>query len=328
MICMNTILKLPRLPFLLLLLMSAGGVCAQTFPARPIRFIVPFAPGGAGDLVARAIAAKLTETWGKQVVIDNRAGGGGNIGVQLATRAAPDGYTLLLGTQSTQVIGPILQSRLPYDPVKDLAPVALTMLIPNVLVSHPSVAPRNVKDLIAFARAKPGQLSYSSSGTATSSHLAGALLMHMTGIELVHVPYKGGGPALADVLAGHVQLMFGSVSTSLPHVRAGKLNALGIASAQRTAAAPEYATIAESGLPGFEVVNWLGVLVPAGTPRPLVAQFNEKIGAIVRAPDFVEHFIRLGMEPAGSTPAAFGEYMRADREKWSAVITRAGIRAE
>jgi len=306
----------------------AGTAGAQGYPTKPVRFIVPFAPGGAGDLVARAIAVKLTEQWGRQVVIDNRAGGGGNIGAQLAAHAAPDGYTILLGTQSTQVIGPSLQAQPPYDPVKDFAPVALTVLIPNVLIAHPSLPAKNVPELIQLARAKPASLTFASSGTATSSHLAGALLMHMAKIELTHVPYKGGGPALVDILAGHVNLMFGSVSTSLPHVRAGRLRALGIASAKRTPAAPDYATIAESGLPGFEVVNWLGVFAPARTAQGIIAPLNAEIVNAVRAPAFVDRFIALGMEPAGSTPQAFAAYLRNDLVRWSKVIRDAGIRPE
>ena len=307
---------------------SGANAIAQEYPVKPVRFIVPFAPGGAGDVVARALAVKLAETWGHQFVIDNRAGGGGNIGAQLAAIAAPDGYTILLGTQSTQVIGPCLQAHPPYDPVRDFAPVALTVQIPNVLIAHPSLPAYSVRELIQIARARPSQLTYGSSGTATSSHLAGALLMNMAQIELTHVPYRGGGPALADILAGHVQLMFGSVSTSLPYVKAGRLRALGIASAKRTPAAPDYATIAESGLPGFEVVNWLGVLAPARTPQGIIAQLNAALVQIVRAPDFAERFINLGIEPSASTPQAFGAYMRSDIAKWSKVIRDTGIRIE
>ncbi|MDB5928160.1 MAG: Tricarboxylate transport protein TctC [Betaproteobacteria bacterium] len=301
---------------------------AQPYPTKAVRFIVPFPAGGAGDLVIRILAQKMSEEWGHPVVLDNRSGASGALGLQIAAKAAPDGHTLVLGTASTHSINPALQPDLPYDPIRDFTPIASLIIIPNILVAHPSVSARSLQDLIALARAKPRQLSYASNGTGTSAHMAGELLKRAAGIQLLHVPYKGAGIAVNDVLGGHVQLLFGAVATSLPHVRAGKLRALGVTSAKRSSAAPDVPTFAESGLPGFEVVQWFGAFAPARAPRPIVGRVNAALNRAMRLPDVQESFARQGLEIRESTPEAFGAYVKAELDKWSKVVREAGIRAE
>ncbi len=300
----------------------------QSYPTKPIRFIVPFPAGGAGDLVIRALAQKMSENWGQAVVLDNRSGASGALGLQIAARAAPDGHTLALGTASTHSINPALHRDLPYDPIKDFTPIASLIVIPNVLVAHPSVPARSLQELIQLARAKPGQLSYASNGTGTSSHMAGELLKRAAGIQLLHVPYKGAGIAVNDVLGGHVQLLFGAVATSLPHVQAGKLRALAVTGAQRSSVAPNVPTVAESGFPGFEVVQWFGAFAPAGTPRHIVVKLNAELNRAMRLPDVQEGFARQGFETRPATPEQFAAYVKSELEKWSRVIKEAGIRAE
>lgn len=300
----------------------------QSYPTKPIRFIVPFPAGGAGDLVIRALAQKMSENWGQAVVLDNRSGASGALGLQIAARAAPDGHTLALGTASTHSINPALHRDLPYDPIKDFTPIASLIVIPNVLVAHPSVPARSLQELIQLARAKPGQLSYASNGTGTSSHMAGELLKRAAGIQLLHVPYKGAGIAVNDVLGGHVQLLFGAVATSLPHVQAGKLRALAVTGAQRSSVAPNVPTVAESGFPSFEVVQWFGAFAPAGTPRAIVVKANGELNRAMSHPDVQEGFARQGFETRPATPEQFAAYVKSELDKWSRVVKEAGIRAE
>lgn len=306
----------------------SGAVAAQAFPTKPIRVIIPFVAGGSGDTVVRAVGQKLTEAWGQATVIDNRAGASGAIGLQAAAKSAPDGYTLVLGTSSTHAINPHLQPALGYNPVQDFAPVAMLIVIPNIVVAHPSVPASNLKELIQLARSKPGQLSFASNGNGTSSHIAGELLNLEAGIKLAHVPYKGAGQAINDVMGGHVQLLIGAAATSLPQVALGKLKALGVTSLQRSAAAPTVPTFAESGLPGFEVVQWFGLFAPANTPREIVAKLNSEINRVLNHPDVKSEFTRLGFGIENRTPEQFASYMKIESAKWGKLIKEAGIRGE
>lgn len=307
---------------------AATAAQVQAYPSKPIRIINPFPPGGAGDVVLRMVGQKLTEAWGQQILQDTRSGASGAIGLQAAAKSPPDGYTLVLGTSSTHAINPILQPDLSYDAVKDFAPVAMLIVIPNIFVAHSSVPVSSLKELIALARSKPGQLSYASNGNGTSSHMAGELLKIEAGIKLTHVPYKGAAPAISDILGGHVQLLIGAVATSLPHVVSGKLKALGVSSLQRSAAAPTVPTLAESGFPGFEVVQWFGIFAPAATPRELVARLNAEINRALTRPDIHAEFTRQGYGVEPRTPEQFATYIKDETVKWAKLIKEAGIRAE
>src|SRR4029453_1006317 len=253
-------------------------------PPKPVRVVVPFPAGGTTDILARAAAQKLSETWGQQAIVDNRPGAGGNIGAELVAKSAPDGYTLLMGTVGTHAINASLYPKMPYDHVKDFAPVILVAGVPNVLVVHPSLPVNSVQELIAYAKANPGKLNFASSGNGTSIHLSGELFKVMTGVQMTHVPYKGSAPALQDLIGGQVQLMFDNLPPSPPQIKAGKLRALGVTSAARAPALPDLPTIAESGLPGFEASSWFGVLVPAGTPPSIVTKLNAEIAKWLPAP--------------------------------------------
>ena len=307
---------------------TATATAQTQYPVKSIRLIVPFAAGGASDFTARVLAQKLTESWRQQVIVDNRAGGTGVIGVQLAANAAPDGYTVLFASSSTFASAPNLTPNLPYHPVRDFAPVTLAVLGPNILTAHPSLPARSLRELIQLARTNPGQITFASPGIATASHMAGVLLNRGAGINLLHVPYKGGGLAVNDVVGGQVHLLFGSVSTSLSLVRTGKLRALAVTSTKRVATVPEVPTIAESGLPGYEVVQWFGIAVPVGVPRSVVAQLNQEIVAILRRPDVNESLVRQGFEPVGSTADAFAAHIQSELVKWSRVFREAGLISE
>lgn len=318
-----------------LIAMCGGGAQAamtaaevQAYPSKPIRIIVPFSAGGSGDAIMRVVGQKLTDAWGQPSVIDNRAGASGAIGLLMAARAAPDGYTLVHGTASTHSINPILQKDLPYDAVRDFAPVAILMATPNIIVAHPAVPASNLKELIQLAKSKPGQISYASNGSGTSSHMAGELLNLEAGIKLVHIPYKGAGPAIIDVLGGHVQLLIGAVATSLPHVASGRLKALAVSSLQRSGAAPTVPTVAESGLPGFEVAQWFAIYAPAETPKEIVAKLNAGINRALNQPNVKSEFTRQGFEVDNRTPEQFAAYMKEETVKWTKLIKAAGIRVE
>lgn len=300
---------------------------AQPYPWKPIRLIVPFAPGGSNDTMSRIVGQKLGENLGQQVVVDNRAGAGGNIGSEIVARSTPDGHTLLMGS-SPLAVNASLFRKLPFDPVKDFAPVELVAGTNYVLVDHPSVPANSVKELIALAKKKPGQLNYSSGGVGSPLHLAAELFKAMTGTQMTHVPYKGGVPAVAAVLGTETQLVFGSLVTVLPHVKAGRLRALGVTSAQRSTLIPELPTIAEAGVPGYELINWYGLLAPAGTPHAAIARLNEHIARILQLPDVRDKLLSQGLEPLGGTPQQFAAYLRADVAKWAKVIKELGLRSE
>ena len=310
---------------------AAAAATAQTqpqYPVKSIRLIVPFAAGGSSDFTARTLAHRISASWGQQVVVDNRAGGTGVIGVQLVAKSAPDGYTILFASSSTFATAPALNPNLPYDPVKDFAPISLVVLGPNVLTAHPSLPVQSLQDLVQLAKSKPGQITYASPGIATASHMAGVLFVRGAGIDLLHVPYKGGGVAVTEVLAGQVQLLFGSVSTSLPLVRTGRLRALAVTSAKRVSTIPEVPTMAESGLPGYEVVQWFGLAAPAGAPRAVVTKFNQELLAILANPDARESLLKQGFEPVGSTPGEFAAHIKSELAKWTRVFKEMGLQGD
>ncbi|OGA53151.1 MAG: hypothetical protein A3F74_11980 [Betaproteobacteria bacterium RIFCSPLOWO2_12_FULL_62_58] len=300
----------------------------QAYPTKPIRMICPFPPGGTTDVVARLVAQKLTEAWGQQVVVDNRPGAGGIIGTEIVAKAAPDGYTVLLGSITTHAVNPALYKKLNFDPVKDFAPVSLVVSSPQLLAVHPSVAAKSVKELIALAKAKPGQLNYASAGTGTSPHLTFELFKSMAGIDVVHVPYKGTGPAITDLIGGQVQMMITGVVALMPHIKSGKLRGLGVTSAKRVAALPDLPTIAESGIPGFDVSSWFGVFLPGGTPKPIVAKMNAEIRKILEVPEVRQRLISQGADPASNTPEEFAAYVKAEMAKWGKVARDTGTRAD
>lgn len=308
-----------------LVAVSTLSFAQSTYPTKPIRFIVPFAPGGGGDIIVRTVAQKLTPRLGVTVVVDNRTGAGGNVGTELAAHAPADGYTLLMANVAPMAINVSVYKPLPYDPVRDFAPISLMASFPNVLVVHPAVAARSIAELIALARSKPGELTYASAGNGSTTHLAAEFFRAQAGLKLIHVPYKGGGPALTDLLAGQVTMYFGSMPASLPHIRSGRLRALGVTSLQRVRAAPDIPTVAESGFPGFEAVTWIGAVAPAGTSSAIVTRLNREIAGVMRESDVGERLEAQGAEPRSDTPEAFAEYIRREIRKWAAVVRDGGI---
>ena len=297
------------------------------YPVRPVHIIVPYLPGSGADLVSRTLAQKLSEAWGQSVVTDNRPGGATNIGAELVARAAPDGYTLLLVTVANAV-NMKLYNRLPYDIIKDFAPISLLTIIPNLLVLHPSVPAKSVKELIMLAKARPGQLTYASAGIASANHLAGELFKTMAGVDIVHVPYKGGGAAVIDLLAGNVTMFFSSMPSSLPHVKTGRLRALAVTSAKRSHAVPELPTIAESGLPGYEQVGWNGLMAPAATPKDVVTRLHTQIVRILALTDVREPLAAQGAEVVASSPAELAAFIKAAVTTYGTLIKKAGIKVD
>ena len=300
----------------------------QNYPTKSIRLIIPYAPGGPNDIFGRMMAQKLAEAFGQQVVADNRGGASGVIGTELVARAAPDGYTLLLGGAALFSMNPVLLAKLPYEPLRDFAPVSLIASTPFILVTHPLLPVKNVQDLIALAKSRPGQLNFGSAGAGGPPRLAAELLKIMAGIDMVHVPYTGGAPALTATIAGEVHLFFPSIAPALPLVKDGKLKGLAVTSATRSAVVPEYPTIAESGLPGYAIGNWFAVAVPAATPKPIVARLNAELVKALNLGDVRKRFIDLGADPIGSTPDELAAYIRSELAKWGKVIKAAGIKPE
>ena len=301
---------------------------AQSYPTKPIRLVVPFPPGGATDILARDVAQKLTEAWGQSVIVDNRPGAGGNIGSELVAKSAPDGYTLEMGTVGTHAINASLYAKMPYDHVKDFTPVILVAGVPNVLVVNPSVPANSVAELIAYAKANPGKLNFASSGNGTSIHLSGELFKVMAGVQITHIPYKGSTPALQDLLAGQVQMMFDNLPPSLPQIKAGKLRALAVTSLTRAPALPDVPTLSESGLPGFEASSWFGILAPAGTPAPIVAKLNAEIAKYLATPEAKEKLAKQGANAAGGTPDDFAKHIAAETAKWAKVVKDSGAKID
>ena len=307
---------------------ASAGVYAQAYPEKSVRVIVPFAPGGSTDIVARIMSQKLTERLKQSVVIDNRGGGGGNIGSDLVAKAPPDGHTLLIGTVGSLTINPSLYKKMPYNPLRDLTPIAYFGSTPNVLVVHTSLPVKSVKELIALARSKPGQLNYAAAGTGGSVHLAGELFKSLAKVDMVHVPYKGSGPALIDLLGGQTQLMFSTMPPALPHVKSGRLRALGMTGAKRSPLVPDLPTIAESGLPGYEITQWWGLLGPAAMPAAIVTRLNSETNAILQQPDVKERFSNEGADTAPNTPVWFASYMKSEVAKWAKVVKASGATAD
>ena len=308
--------------------LCAAAVCAQNYPAKPVRLVVPFAARGGSDFVARIVAQKFNEAFNQALVIDNRGGAGGAIGTEIVAKSPPDGYTLLLGSAGPLTIQPGMSTRLPYDPVADFAPVTLVSSFPFVLVVHPSLPAKNVHELLALARAKPGQLNFGSPGNGTTTQLATELLKSLTHIDVVHVPYKGVAPAVADLLAGQVQFMSGDLSTVMPQVRANRLRALGVTGAKRSALAPDLPTIAEGGVPGYEAIGWFGVLAPAAVQRDVVSRLTAAIVKGVTEPVARERLAALGGEVVANTPAEFAARVRDDLAKWSKLIKSIGLKPD
>jgi tripartite-type tricarboxylate transporter receptor subunit TctC len=306
----------------------ASGAAAQAYPAKPVRIVVPFPAGGNADIFARMHAQKLSEAWGQPVVVDNRAGAAGIIGSQLVAKSPADGYTLLLGTTGTHTTNPAVYAKLPYDPLKDFAPVSNLADSPFLLVVHPSVPAYSLRELIALAKSRRGQLNYASFGTGSSAHLAGEMLRSMARIEIVHVPYKGGPPALTDLIGGHVALMFNSLPAVIPQVKSGKLRALALAADKRAPALPDMPTFAEAGLRDFEAGSWYGVLAPAGTPRDIIARLHAETVRILALPDVRQRFATEGATPLGNSPEEFAEQIRKDHARWAKVAKDAGIKPQ
>jgi tripartite-type tricarboxylate transporter receptor subunit TctC len=309
--------------------LDAAPVRAQdAYPAKPVRLIAPFPPGGTTDVMCRLIAQKLSAAFGRQVIVDNRPGAAGSIGHDVAAKAAPDGYTLLLTTKGGLVINPYLYKKLPFDPLNDFALISIVISAGPVLVVHPSVPARNVQELIALAKSRPGQLNYGSGGVGTTAHIAGEFIQTITGIKMVHVPYKGGAVGLIDLIAGQTDLQFGDMVPSVPHVRAGKLRALAVTSTQRSKALPEIPTMAESGVKQEFPSQWWGVAAPRGTPRPIVDRVNAELGRIVKASDVMERFDGLGVFPEHTTPEKMLEIVKAEGPPMGRLLKAAGVQAQ
>lgn len=319
-------MKMARLLAPLCIALCAGSALAQ-YPNRPLRLVVPFPPGGAVDTLGRAIALNARETLGQNIIIDNRPGFGGAVGSEIVAKSTPDGYTLLMGSTSTISINPTLYSKLAYK-TTDFAPVTLVAFVPHLLVASMSVPATNLKEFIAYAKARPGELQYGSAGSGTPHHIALEMFKQMTGTNLLHVPYKGTAPAVLDLLPGRVHVMSAEVLAVLPHARAGKLRALGIATPKRNQVAPDIPTVSEAGVPGFEVTSWYGVLVPAGSPREIVARLSRGIAKSLATPDMKQRFADLGATPVGNTPEEFAAFVKREQAKWAKAIKDSGAKVE
>ena len=311
---------------------ASGVVWAQGtaagYPGKPIRLVLPYPPGGGTDTIARPLAQRLSDNLGQQVVIDNRGGAGGAIGMELVARSAPDGYTIVLAITAQLAVNVSLFKKLPYDPVRDYAPITLLATGPYLLVVHPSVPVKSVKELIALARARPGELTYASSGNGSGGHLAAELLKTMAGIKMLHIPYKGGGPALIDLLSGQVQVLFATYAAGRGHIQSGRIRALGVTTSKRPAAIPDLPTIAEAGVPGYDSGVWYALLAPAGTPRDVVAKLNGEIVGALNHPEFHKMLVGRAIDPIGSTPEELGKYIKSEIVKWAKVVKDAGVRID
>jgi tripartite-type tricarboxylate transporter receptor subunit TctC len=320
-------MKLLNAAMAVMLAAGAAGAGAQVYPSKTIRFIVPWPPGGGADVLSRIVSPKLAEALGQQVVIDNRGGAAGNIGAELAAKSPPDGYTIVFAYAGTHAINPSIYSKMPFKE-SDFAPIIWTAEVPQVLVVHPSLPVRTVKEVIALAKAKPDQLTYGSSGSGAMNHLTGALFTMMTKTRIVHVPYKGGGPAAIALLSGEISMIFGEPASVVQQVKAGKLRAIAVSSGKHALALPDLPTIAESGVPGYEVTSWNAILAPAGTPKDVIARLNAEFNKIIAAPDMRQRLIDNGFEPVGGTPEKCGEKIRAEIARWAPVVKAAGVKVD
>jgi tripartite-type tricarboxylate transporter receptor subunit TctC len=320
---------------LLLAVLASGGLCAQTastgsgqaYPVKPVRLVVPFAPGGGTDIIARLLAQHLGEALGQPVVADNRGGAGSTLGTEIVAKAPPDGYTLLLGNISL-AFNAALYKKLSYDAIRDFAPISLVAVQPNIIVIHPSLPAKSMKEFIAVAKANPGKYSYASAGAGSGTHLAGELLKMLTGIDLVHVPYKGTGPALNDLIGGQVQMMVSTFASALPHAKSGRLRALAVTSAKRSGAAPDVPTLIEAGVPDFEYSTWYGLLAPAATRREIVDKLNAAVLKVLTRDELKQRFEAQGVDALSSAPAEFSKYLRSETQKWGKVVRATGARPE
>jgi tripartite-type tricarboxylate transporter receptor subunit TctC len=310
------------------LVAGAMPAAAQSFPSRPARLVVPFPPGGPLDAVGRAIAQKLAEAWGQNVVVENKPGAGGNIGADFVAKSPPDGYTIVMGALSTHAVNPSLYAQMPYDARKDFAPITRVAITPNVLVVNPSLPVNSVRELIAYARANPGKLSFGSGSTGSAGHLAGELLKADTGIDMVHIPYKGAAPATQALLAGDTQLMFDNLANAMVQVKAGKLRALAVTTAQRSKLAPDLPTMAEAGVPGFDISTWFGLLAPAGTPPEIVARWNADVVRILNTPEMRERLIAQGAEAAPDAPAEFARFIADELTRYARIVKASGAKVD
>lgn len=319
---------LRRLALAVAMVLTAGGAFAQAWPSKPVTMVVPFPAGGTTDIVARLAAQKLSEAWGQPVIVDNRAGAGGNIGSAMVAKAAPDGYTLLMGTVGTHAINASLYEKMPYDVVKDFAPITNVAAVPNMLVINPALPVNSVKELIDYGKKNPGKLNMASSGNGTSIHLSGELFKVMTGVQMEHIPYKGSAPALTDMMGGQVQVMFDNMPSALPHVKSGKLKALAVTTLTRSPAVPDLPTIDEAGVKGFEAASWFGLLAPAGTPKEIVAKVQADIAKAMKTTDLTEKMAQQGAVAVGNTPDEFAAYIRQELAKWEKVVKASGAKAD
>jgi tripartite-type tricarboxylate transporter receptor subunit TctC len=314
--------------FLLFLLVVPCSVLSQGYPSKPVRFVVSFPPGGSADLVARSIAPRLGERLGQQIIVENRPGAGGNIGVDIVAKAAPDGYTIGLAAAGALSLNSSLYPSMPFNPEKDLAPITVLAMIPFVLIASPSLPAADLRELIAAAKAKPGSIAFGHGGNASAMHLSGELLKMMAGIDLTAVPYKGSGPVATDVLGGQVPVGVVDVPSAIASVKAGKIKALAVTSSRRISAAPEIPTFAEAGVPGYESIGWFGAVAPAGTPAPIIERLNAEMAAALAAPDVRERVLAAGVEPLTDTPQEFAAFIHAENRKWARVIKSAKIKVE
>jgi tripartite-type tricarboxylate transporter receptor subunit TctC len=311
-----------------LMLASAAVHAAETYPSKPLRVVITFPAGGPTDVVVRLVTQRLTEAWGHPVIIDNRGGAGGIVGTEVVARATPDGYTFLVGTAGGMTINPALHAKLSYDPFRDFAPVGMLVMNPQILIAHPSVAAKSVRELVQVAKERPGQLNFGSAGSGTATHLGLELLKLFTGMQAVHVPYKGGAPALTDLIGGQIQLLWLSIPSVLPHVKAGRIRAIAVSTQKRSASVPEVPTVAESGYPGFDYANWNAFFAPAKTPPAHIRKINGQIVKALNVPDIAQRLIAQGADPAPGSPEDLARYMRVDYERWKKVISSAGIRPQ
>jgi tripartite-type tricarboxylate transporter receptor subunit TctC len=319
---------LGRLALLPMLILAAPGVWAQAYPAKPVRIVVPFPPGGTSDILARTIGPRLSAEWGQPVMVDNRPGAAGNIAAEHVARAPGDGYTLFITTVGIHAIHPSLYSKLPFDPLRDFTPVTNLVMLPSVLAVHPSIPVRSVKELIALAKKRPGDLSYSSAGSGSQPHLTAELFKTMTGVDLLHVPYKGAAQQLTDLVAGHVALTFATAPSAVPFIKGGQMRAIGVSSGKRASALPDVPTIAEAGVPGYEAVGWNGMVAPANLPAPVLEKLNATVVKAFNLPEVRDRMISLAADPVTTTPAQFGAYIKAEIAKWAKVVKASGARLD
>ena len=319
---------LGRFALLPMLMLAAPGAWAQAYPVKPVRIVVPFPPGGTSDILARTIGPRLSTEWGQPVVVDNRPGAAGNIAAEHVARAPGDGYTLFITTVGIHAIHPSLYSKLPFDPLRDFTPVTNLVMLPSVLAVHPSIPVRSVTELIALAKKRPGDLSYSSAGSGSQPHLTAELFKTMTGVDLLHVPYKGAAQQLTDLVAGHVALTFATAPSAVPFIKGGQMRAIGVSSGKRASALPDVPTIAEAGVPGYEAVGWNGMVAPANLPAPVLEKVNATVVKAFNLPEVRNRMISLAAEPVTTTPAQFGAYIKAEIAKWAKVVKASGARLD